>query len=53
MKPLITPPLVRKFNYRWDVSSEKAINELGYHPVDFEEGAKRTLEWIKNKKLEL
>ena len=46
-KPLITPALVRKFNFHWNVSSEKAIEELGYKPVSFEEGAGKTLDWIK------
>jgi nucleoside-diphosphate-sugar epimerase len=49
IKPLITPALVRKFNYNWNVSSAKAIKELGYSPTSFEEGAKRTLEWIKER----
>jgi len=47
-KPLITPALVRKFNYNWNVSSEKAINELGYKPVSFSEGVTGTLNWIKS-----
>jgi nucleoside-diphosphate-sugar epimerase len=46
-KPLITPALVRKFNFHWNVSSEKANKELGYKPVSFEEGAGKTLDWIK------
>jgi len=50
IKPLITPPLVRKFNYQWDVSSEKAVKELGYQPLSFEKGAKRTLKWIEQVK---
>jgi nucleoside-diphosphate-sugar epimerase len=48
VKPLITPALVKKFNYNWIVSSEKALNELGYKPVSFAEGAKKTLEWLKS-----
>lgn len=50
IKPLITPPLVRKFNYQWNVSSEKAIKELGYQPLEFKEGANKTLEWIENER---
>ncbi len=46
IKPLITPALVRKFNYNWNVSSDKAIKELGYRPISFKEGAKKTIEWI-------
>ncbi len=48
IKPLITPALVRKFNYNWNVSSAKAEKELGYKPIKFAEGAKRTIEWIKS-----
>ncbi len=50
LKPLITPALVRKFNYNWNVSSEKAIKELGYQPISFVEGASRTIDWIKTLK---
>lgn len=47
IKPMITPALVRKFNYDWVVSSEKAIEKLGYQPCSFEQGAIKTLEWLK------
>ncbi len=47
LKPLITPALVRKFNYNWNVSSAKAVKELGYQPISFAKGAKRTVDWIK------
>ncbi len=50
IKPLITPPLVRKFNYNWNVSSAKAMKELGYKPLTFAEGAQKTIEWIKTLK---
>jgi nucleoside-diphosphate-sugar epimerase len=32
------------YNY-WNVSSEKAKRELGFVPLDFREGARRTLAW--------
>lgn len=48
IKPMITPALVRKFNYDWVVSSEKAIEKLGYQPCSFKQGASKTLEWLKN-----
>jgi nucleoside-diphosphate-sugar epimerase len=48
IKPMITPALVRKFNYNWHVSSDKAIGELGYKPDKFPVGAQKTLDWIKN-----
>lgn len=46
IKPLITPSLVRKFNYNWNVSSAKAIKDLKYKPISFEEGVAKTLDWI-------
>jgi nucleoside-diphosphate-sugar epimerase len=50
IKPFITPPLIRKFNYQWNVSSEKASKELGYQPLTFEKGAIKTLEWLESQK---
>jgi nucleoside-diphosphate-sugar epimerase len=47
IKPFITPALVKKFNYNWNVSSEKAIKELNYKPNSFSDGVKKTLEWIR------
>lgn len=49
--PLITPQLVKKYNYNWRVSSQKAINELGYRITPFEKGAIKTIKWIKNLQL--
>jgi nucleoside-diphosphate-sugar epimerase len=34
------------YNY-WNVSSEKARRELGFTPIDFREGARRTLAWYR------
>ncbi len=45
-KPLITPALVRKFNYNFNISSSKAISELGYAPVKLREGLRKTIEWL-------
>lgn len=45
--PLITPALVRKYYHHWNVSSEKAANELDYLPVDFRTGAGLTIDWLK------
>ncbi len=45
-KPLITPGLLRRYHHDWAVSSEKARSELGYDPLDFREGLRRTLEWL-------
>lgn len=49
--PLITPALVRKYSYNWNVSSDKAINELGYQPTHFRIGAKKTVDWLNENKL--
>jgi farnesol dehydrogenase len=46
--PLIVPNLVRKFSHNWIVSSQKAMNELGYQPRNAEEGIKQTVQWIQN-----
>jgi len=45
--PPITPDFVRRYNHNWAVSSEKARQELGYHPIPIEEGLRKTIEWIK------
>lgn len=31
----------------WNVSSEKAVRELGFDPIPFEEGARRTIAWYR------
>jgi len=48
--PLIVPRLVRKFNHNWIVSSEKAIRDLGYQPINARTGIQLTVQWIKNSK---
>lgn len=45
--PLITPALIRKYYHNWNVSSEKAIKELNYNPVNFRTGGALTVEWLK------
>lgn len=45
--PFITPASAKRFLFHWNVSSEKAIKELGYNPTSFSEGAKKTIDWIK------
>jgi len=44
--PAITVDFVRKYMNHWCLSSEKAIMELGYKITSFEEGVKKTLEWL-------
>jgi nucleoside-diphosphate-sugar epimerase len=45
--PAITPAHVRKFTYNWEVSSNKAKQDLGYKPHSFNEGATKTIQWLK------
>lgn len=46
--PLIVPGLIRKYNHNWVVSSEKAVRELGYEPIDVLRGIKHTVEWLNS-----
>lgn len=48
IKPLITPPFIRKYSQKAFLTSEKAVRELGYQPVMLEEGVLKTLAWLKN-----
>ena len=44
--PLIVPSWVRKLTHNWVVSSEKAIKELGYAPMNAKEGIDHTVQWL-------
>jgi farnesol dehydrogenase len=44
--PLIVPSWVRKLTRNWVVSSKKAIEELGYSPMNASEGIDKTVNWI-------
>jgi nucleoside-diphosphate-sugar epimerase len=46
--PMLVPGVVRKLKLSTQVSSAKAVRELGYNPVDFRTGAQVTLNWLKN-----
>ncbi|MFY0593474.1 SDR family oxidoreductase [Roseivirga sp.] len=46
-QPLITPGWVRKYLYKWSVSSAKAENELGYQITSLKEGIEQTVDWLK------
>jgi nucleoside-diphosphate-sugar epimerase len=48
--PMLTRAWISKVKYSWPVSSEKAMRELGYAPVSFEEGIRRTVEWLRMRK---
>lgn len=47
IKPLITPPFVRKYTFHWNLTSQKAIDELGYQITPLREGFAKTIEWLK------
>ncbi len=44
--PLIVPSWVRKLTHNWVASSEKAIKELGYAPMNAKMGIDRTVQWL-------
>lgn len=44
--PVLTPPWVKRFNYNWMLSIEKARTELGYEPKSLEVGLTETKEWL-------
>lgn len=46
--PLITPPWIKKYLNHWNLSSQKAINHLGYRITPFNEGVLKTLTWLNN-----
>lgn len=46
-QPMITPGWVRKYLYKWSVSSGKAQNELGYEVTSLKQGIKQTVDWLK------
>ena len=46
--PLITREWVKRYLYHWEVSSQKAIAELGYKITSLEEGLKKTSDWLNS-----
>lgn len=46
-EPLITPAFVKKYLYDWQVSSQKAQQELGYQITPLKVGLQKTLEWLQ------
>jgi nucleoside-diphosphate-sugar epimerase len=47
VKPLITPPFIRKYSQKAFLSTQKAEQELGYKPLNLKEGIAKTLAWAK------
>lgn len=46
-QPMITPGWVRKYLYKWSVSSEKAQKELGYEVTSLQDGIQKTVDWLR------
>ena len=47
-KPMIVPAFVRKLTRTWNLISDKAVRELGYHHLDLETGLIKTINWINH-----
>ena len=46
--PLLSPGFVKKYNFNWVNSSEKAERELGYKPTSLIDGIKEVISWSQN-----
>ncbi len=44
--PMITAPWVKKYLNHWSLSNRNAMEDLGYNPASFKEGAGITLRWL-------
>ena len=44
--PFITAGHVRRYNHDWQMSSEKAVQSLGYTITPLRKGIERTVEWL-------
>jgi len=51
ISPPVTVPWVKKYMHDWSISSEKAVNELGYKITPFKQGVTQTLQWLYKKNL--
>ncbi len=45
--PAITASWVKKYLHDWSLSSAKAERELGYRITSFEDGVRKTIEWMR------
>jgi farnesol dehydrogenase len=50
LKPAFTPAHVRKFNYNWELTVDKAISQLGYQVTPFPQALKKTVEYVSKTK---
>jgi farnesol dehydrogenase len=48
--PLITPQWVKKYNYNWELSSQKSVEQLGYKITSLEEGMRTTVNYLNKMK---
>ncbi|MFP4619810.1 MAG: SDR family oxidoreductase [Bacteroidales bacterium] len=48
--PLLPPKWVRKYMYNWELTSDKAREELDYQITPLNEGLLKTVEWIKKQR---
>lgn len=48
--PLITPDFVVKYHHNWKVSSQKAMQLLGYQPTSAAVGIEKTIHWLQEQK---
>jgi nucleoside-diphosphate-sugar epimerase len=48
MPPVITGDWLDKYSKNWIMSSEKAINEIGYKITPFSDGVRETIRWLKS-----
>lgn len=46
--PLLTPAWIKKYEYDWSLSSNKAIEELDYNVTPIEDGIGITINWLKD-----
>ena len=44
--PLLTPPWVKRYLFNWELSSDKAVRELGYRITPIQDGLAKTVDWI-------
>jgi farnesol dehydrogenase len=47
ISPLIIPRWVKKYNYNWELSSQKSKDQLGYKITPLEEGLSKTINYLK------
>ncbi len=49
IEPKITPKWIAKGKFNWEVSSQKAMNELGYCITPLNQGIQETIEFLRDK----